>query len=62
VIKPVDVFSIETSRKWRQLLVSSSLVKTIFLVSLDRQIHSVFDADPAFCCYPLACQNTMLAC
>jgi len=31
LIKPVDVFSIKTSRKWRQLLVSSSLVKTIFL-------------------------------
>ena len=30
-MKPVDVFSIKTSRKLRQLLVSSSLVKTIFL-------------------------------
>jgi len=32
VIRPVDVFSIKTSRKWRQLLVSSSLAKTIFLL------------------------------
>jgi len=31
VIKPVNDFSIKTSRKGRQLLVFSSLVKTIFL-------------------------------
>jgi len=37
-MKPVDDFSIKTSRKWRQLLVSSSLVNTIVFINIKRML------------------------